>query len=69
MTAYVDENNHLLLEGTARNAEHQAEIKIEQWDTFLSDTGKQMLGRWTADSVFANGFGMQHQREEYVCST
>lgn len=59
------ENYHLTLQGAARNAEHHGEFRIEQWDTYLDEAGERMLGRWTSDSKFWNGFGPQHRKEEY----
>jgi hypothetical protein len=63
----VTEVNHLTLRGTARNSAYMEEHKIEEWDTELDqEGGNRLLGRWTADAHFLNGFGMQHWREEFV---
>ncbi len=65
VTGTVNEQGELALQGTARNVQYQAQFTIVMWRTSLSESGARMAGVWTSDSVFANGFGLQHQREEY----
>jgi hypothetical protein len=71
VTGLVTDANHLLLQGTARNAEHQTEIRIERWDTPITAGagGDQTTGTWVADSTFANGFVSNTRKKLRSCST
>jgi hypothetical protein len=63
----IADNNHLTLSGSARNSECRDEHRIEEWETMLDpNLPNRMVGRWTADAHFLNGFGMQHWKEEFA---
>jgi hypothetical protein len=66
VTGQIDNRGHLVLQGIARNSEHNGQFTIEQWDTYLDDSDGQMRGTWRADALFVNGFGAQHQTQTFT---
>ncbi len=61
----INTDSHLVITGSARNAEYQVVLTIEQWDSQLTDSGTRLIGTFSADAQFLNGFGPQHWKEEF----
>lgn len=61
----IKANDYLALTGTLRSGESQMVLIIEQWDTQLTDSGSRLIGTFSADAQFFNGFGPQHQKQEF----